>query len=90
MTKNKKSRGPHVQMAPEFSGNGLAAALGNKNDVAMTQPAADVAVAAEPEWTVFGVDIVAQMAAENAARAANQTLGAWLSDLIVETAAEKK
>jgi len=47
------------------------------------------AEASSDEWVVFGVDTVAQIAAENAARASGQSLGQWLSALIAETADKK-
>ncbi len=88
MTKNKKSREQRLHVAPEFAANNLANALGgDKEEAAVPIP---VSEATTEEWVVFGVDTVAQMAAENAARNAGQTLGAWLSDLIGQTAADKK
>jgi hypothetical protein len=88
VAKNKKSREPRLQVAPEFSGSGLATALGN-NPAGEVAPAA-ANDAATDDWTVFGIDIVAQMAAENAARAAGQSLGEWLSALIDAATADKK
>jgi hypothetical protein len=41
------------------------------------------------DWTLFGIDTVAQLAAENAAHAAGQSVGAWLSALIAEAIADE-
>lgn len=87
MTKNKKNRSADanaLRVAPEYAGDGLAAALAGQAQGGASGESSS------GEWVVFGVDMVAQIAAENAARASGQSLGQWLSDLIAETAAAKK
>ncbi|MEO8559057.1 MAG: hypothetical protein ABI439_08335 [Rhodospirillales bacterium] len=89
MAKNRKDRQPganDLRVAPEFAGNDLAAVLGKSS----AETAASTEPSAADEWMVFGVDTVAQMAAESAARASGQSLGQWLSELIAKTIEEKK
>jgi hypothetical protein len=89
VTGDKESRSPNannLRVAPEYAGNGLAAALGKSS----TAAGAAAPPQSADEWVVFGVDTVDQIAAENAARAAGQSLGQWLSDLIADAATEKK
>ncbi len=88
------------QISPVYAGGGLAAALGKGpagNAAAQTGPAPTGTVPAgaapagsDQDWILFGVDTVAQLAAENAARAAGQELGAWLCELIADSAADEK
>jgi hypothetical protein len=84
VTRNKKARGQNPRVSPEFASDGLGAALAKKGG------ATTAAATPETDWTIFGVDTVAQMAAENAANRAGQSLGQWLSELIDETLAERK
>jgi hypothetical protein len=93
----KKKRTPKLRVAPEFAGQSVAAALARKGagptadqapDQSIAQIQADQAPANTDaqDWVVFGVDTVAQMAAESAARKAGQSLGQWLSQLIADVA----
>jgi hypothetical protein len=91
----KKKRTPKLRVAPEFAGQSVATALRRKGqaadqaaDPAAVQIQADQAPANTDahDWVVFGVDSVAQMAAESAARKAGQSLGQWLSQLIADVA----
>jgi len=85
VTKKKKARGENPRVSPEFAGGGLSAVLGKKQAAPVDETAPSAT-----DWTIFGVDTVAQMAAENAANRAGQSLGQWLSKLIDETLADGK
>lgn len=86
------SKRPSVrpQISPVYAGGGLAAALGKGPAANAAAGSGAVPAGADQDWILFGVDTVAQLAAENAARAAGQELGTWLADLIAESATGEK
>ena len=89
---DKKLGPPRPTIAPEFGGRGgLAAALKPTRAPSSERNESDPApVASQADhWTVFGVGVIWQTAAENAARLSGHDLGRWLTLTIEEAAANQ-
>jgi len=69
-----RSSQPGLRTAPEYAGT-----AGARTEKPADPAAAD---AGADQWQVFGVSIVAQLAAENAAAADGMSLGEWITDLV--------
>lgn len=79
------SKPPKLSVAPEFVGLGRLANI--LKPAAGPRGANSQGPASDGAWTVFGVGVIWQTAAENAARRAGMELGAWLSHAITDAAA---
>ncbi len=86
---DRKPGEPRPTVAPEFAGPGrLASVLKSPSDARPYPSATESVTAADQSvWPVFGVGIIWQTAAENAARLTNVDLGRWLTTAIEEAAA---
>lgn len=84
----KKPSGPRPTVAPEFASPGrLAAVLRYSASQEARRTTADASAEADQTaWVVFGVGVIWQTAAENAARLTNVDLGRWLTAAIEEAA----
>ena len=82
------SKPPKLSVAPEFVGLGRLANILKPG--ASSRSVAGQASPGDSVWTVFGVGVIWQTAAENAARRAGVELGAWLSHAITDAAATQE
>lgn len=84
----RKPSGPRPTIAPEFAGPGrLAAVLKSSADQEGRRTSTEADMSDDQSaWVVFGVGVIWQTAAENAARLTNVDLGRWLTAAIEEAA----
>lgn len=88
----RKPSGPRPTVAPEFAGAGrLAAVLRSSASQEARRTTTDEGASNDQSaWVVFGVGVIWQTAAENAARLTNVELGKWLTAAIEEAASEQE
>lgn len=80
----KRRESPASRAALAQTENGLAATLTSSAAGNAASPTGGTAAGSDRDWMLFGIDTVAQLAAENAAHAAGQSVGNWLTELIAE------